>query len=140
MNRYFIYCRKSSEGEDKQILSLPAQERELSLYAKKNKLQVVDIYNESKSAHTIGRPVFNDILQRIEKGEAQGIIVWDESRIARNSMDGGKVIYMLDTQQLVEIHKPGRIYRNTPDDKSWLAMCFMMSKKESDATVYSLSV
>src|SRR3989344_2457319 len=132
MNRYFIYCRKSSEGEDKQILSLPAQERELSLYAKKNKLQVVDIYNESKSAHTIGRPVFNEILQRIEKGEAQGIIVWDESRIARNSMDGGKVIYMLDTQQLVEIHKPGRIYRNTPDDKSWLAMCFMMSKKESD--------
>lgn len=25
-----------------------------------------------------------------------------------------------------------KIYKNTPDDKSWLAMCFMMSKKESD--------
>ncbi len=25
-----------------------------------------------------------------------------------------------------------KIYRNTPDDKSWLQMCFMMSKKESD--------
>ena len=25
-----------------------------------------------------------------------------------------------------------KVYRNTPDDKSWLAMCFMMSKKESD--------
>lgn len=25
-----------------------------------------------------------------------------------------------------------KIYKNTPDDKSWLQMCFMMSKKESD--------
>ena len=53
-------------------------------------------------------------------------------RIARNSLDGGKVIYMMDLGQLEQIVKPGRTYKNTPDDKSWLSMCFMMSKKESD--------
>ena len=130
--KFFIYCRKSSEPEDKQILSLPAQVSELTRYAKENKLTVVDIFQESRSAHTIGRSDFNSMLVRIEKGEANGLIVWDESRIARNSYDGGKVVYMMDLAEIVEIRKPGKTYRNTPDDKSWLQMCFMMSKKESD--------
>lgn len=130
--RYFIYCRKSSESEDKQILSLPAQKNELLKYAKSQKLTVIDIYEEARSAHVTGRPEFNEMLHRIEKGEAEGLIVWEESRIARNSFDGGRVIYMIDLNQIVEIRKPGKIYTNTPDDKSWMAMCFMMSKKESD--------
>lgn len=130
--KYFIYCRKSSEAEDKQALSNPAQLRELSEYAQTQGLIVIDSYQESKTAHKVGRPYFNEMLERIDKGEATGIIVWDESRIARNSMDGGKIIYMLDEGQIIEIRKPGKIYRNTPDDKSWMAMCFMMSKKESD--------
>ncbi|MCL4390057.1 MAG: recombinase family protein [Patescibacteria group bacterium] len=130
--KYFIYCRKSSESEDKQVLSLPAQKSELLKYASDNKLDVVDVYEESASAHVTERKKFNEMLARIEKKEAGGLIVWDESRIARNSFDGGRVIYMIDLGQIVEIRKPGKMYTNTPDDKSWLAMCFMMSKKESD--------
>ena len=130
--KYFIYCRKSSEQEDRQILSLPAQASELNSLAKRDNLTIVDIFQESRSAHSIGRPRFDEMLARIEAGEANGIIVWDESRLARNSLDGGKLIYMIDLGQIVEIRKPGRIYKNTPDDKSWLSMCFMMSKKESD--------
>lgn len=103
---FFIYCRKSSEQEDRQILSLPAQEKELLALAEKEKLRIVDIYKESRSAHTAGRPLFNDMLTRIEKGEANGILVWDESRIARNSLDGGKVIYMMDLEQIKAIVKP----------------------------------
>ncbi len=132
MNKYFIYCRKSSEQEDRQILSLPAQEQELKELAKKQGLQIVGVYKESQTAHKIGRSDFNEMLNRIEAGEANSILVWDESRLARNSLDGGKIIYMIDLGQIVEIRKPSKIYTNTPDDKSWLAMCFMMSKKESD--------
>jgi site-specific DNA recombinase len=131
-SKYFIYCRKSSEQEDRQILSLPAQAAELQKIAERSQLEVVDIFQESRSAHSIGRPKFDEMLIRIEDGEADGIIVWDESRLARNSLDGGKIIYMMDLGLVKEIHKPGRVYRNTPDDKSWLSMCFMMSKKESD--------
>ncbi|MBI4098207.1 MAG: recombinase family protein [Candidatus Levybacteria bacterium] len=132
MKKYFIYCRKSSEQEDRQTLSLDSQEKELQSLAKTENLQIVATYKESGSAHVIGRKDFNDMLQRIEKGEANGLLVWDESRIARNSLDGGKVIYMMDLGQLVEIKKPGKIYCNTPDDKSWLGMLFMMTKKDSD--------
>ncbi|NCS86249.1 MAG: recombinase family protein, partial [Candidatus Pacebacteria bacterium] len=129
---YFIYCRKSSEQEDRQILSLPAQAAELQKLAEKEHLNVVNIFQESKSAHTTGRPKFDAMVTRIEAGEANGVIVWDESRLARNSLDGGKLIYMMDLGLIQEIRKPSKIYRNTPDDKSWLSMCFMMSKKESD--------
>ncbi len=132
MNKVFVYCRKSSEQEDRQVLSLDSQEVELIKVVKANNLDVVHTYKESGSAHVIGRKCFNEMLSRIENGEAQGIVVWDESRIARNSLDGGKVIYMMDLKQIVEIYKPGKIYRNTPDDKSWMSMVFMMSKKESD--------
>lgn len=132
MNKYFIYCRKSSEQEDRQILSLDSQESELKNLAKENNLEVVGVYKESGSAHTIGRRAFNEMLTRVENKEANGLIVWDESRIARNSLDGGKVIYMMDLGQIAEIHKPGKIYKNTPDDKSWLGMIFMMTKKDSD--------
>lgn len=130
--KFILYCRKSSEQEDRQILSLPAQEKELLTYATRENLKIIDIYKESKSAHTAGRTHFNEMVQRIEKKEANGILVWDESRIARNSKDGGMIVYMMDLEQIVEIRKPGKIYRNTPDDKSWLQMNFMMSKKESD--------
>lgn len=104
--KYFVYCRKSSESEDKQILSLPAQVRELKDFAFKNNLKVIHVFQEEKSAHKIGRPVFNEMIERIEKGEANGLIVWDESRLARNSLDGGKIIYMMDLGQIVEIVKP----------------------------------
>ncbi len=131
-NKYFIYCRKSSEQEDRQVLSLDSQECELMKVVKANNLSIAGIYKESGSAHVIGRSMFNEMLTRIENGGAQGLVVWDESRIARNSMDGGKVIYMMDLGQISEIYKPGKMYKNTPDDKSWLSMVFMMSKKESD--------
>ncbi len=104
--KFFIYCRKSSEQEDRQILSLPAQEKELRSLAEREKLRVVDVYLESRSAHTAGRPQFNDMIKRIENGEANGIIVWDESRIARNALDSGRVIYMIDLEQIKAIVKP----------------------------------
>lgn len=105
MHRYFIYCRKSSEQEDRQVLSLESQERELLKLAKELNLHIVGTYKESKSAHVIGRKGFNEMLERIVKSEANGIVVWDESRLARNSLDGGKIIYMMDLGQIVEIIK-----------------------------------
>jgi DNA invertase Pin-like site-specific DNA recombinase len=104
--KFFIYCRKSSEQEDRQILSLPAQEKILLELAIKEKFHVVDIYLESKSAHKAGRPLFNKMLERIENGEGNALLVWDESRIARNSLDSGKVIYMIDLEQIKAIVKP----------------------------------
>ena len=64
MIKYFIYCRKSSEDEERQVLSIEAQLHELREYAKQNGLFVVREYYESKTAKEPGREVFNEMLGR----------------------------------------------------------------------------
>ena len=106
MNRFFIYCRKSSEDEERQILSIEAQLAELREFAKQHNLFVVKEYYESKTAKEPGREVFNAMLGEIESGKAQGILAWNPDRLARNSIDGGRVIYLVDTGKITTLKFP----------------------------------
>ena len=54
MIKYFIYCRKSSEEEERQILSIEAQLAELRDFARQNRLLVVREFSESKTAKEVG--------------------------------------------------------------------------------------
>jgi len=106
MTNYFIYCRKSSEDEERQVLSIEAQLTELRDFAKQQNLFVVREFYESKTAKEPGREIFNEMLGEIEKGTAQGILAWNPDRLARNSIDGGKVIYLVDTGKIVALKFP----------------------------------
>lgn len=135
--KYIVYTRKSSESEDRQTLSLDDQKRELDELISKERLKVVESFagkgkGESQSAHRRGRPIFNYVMQQIEKGKANGLIVWHPNRIARNAFDGGLVITLMDEGKLLEIRTPTKTYLNNPDDKFWLALEFNMAKKSSD--------
>lgn len=99
--KYILYARKSTDVEDKQVLSIEAQLVELRAYAKNENLTIIDELVEKQSAKTPGRPVFGDMLKRIENGEASGIIAWHPDRLARNSIDGGQVVYLLDRVSLI---------------------------------------
>ena len=83
MNKYFLYARKSTDVEDKQVLSIEAQLTELRAYARQEKLEIVEELIEKQSAKMPGRPIFNNMLDRIEAGEANGIIAWNPDRLAR---------------------------------------------------------
>jgi len=69
---YLIYARKSSDSEERQVRSIEAQIRELKEYAAREGLHVVDVLTESKTAKAPGRPVFADLISRIEDGGADG--------------------------------------------------------------------
>ena len=107
--KYIIYCRKSSDSEDRQILSLDAQERELLDIAKKHNLNIIKVFRESMSAKSIGRPIFNEMMNFIESGKAEAILCWKLDRLARNFVDGGKVIDSLQRSIIKEI----RTYEST---------------------------
>lgn len=90
--KYFVYCRKSTDREDRQILGAEAQKRLLLEHALRHALEVVDVYVENQTACKTGRPLFAAMLQRLEKGEAQGILTYHLTRLARNCFDGGRLI------------------------------------------------
>ncbi|MBU1033452.1 recombinase family protein [Patescibacteria group bacterium] len=130
--KWIIYCRKSSDSEDKQVESLPAQIKELKELARKNNLNIVKTYQESHSAFHPGRPDFNEMMGKFYNDEANAVLVWAGNRITRNPVDAGAFIYAMDQGKLKVIKTIGSTYFNTPDHKLVLSMDFTMSKKSSD--------
>ncbi len=109
-DKYFIYCRKSSEDEDRQVLSIESQIRELTSLAKKLNLPISEILTESKSAKAPGRKCFNGMLERIYQQEVSGIICWKLDRLARNPIDGGQISWMLQQGFIKHIQTAERGY------------------------------
>ena len=111
--KYFIYCRKSSEDDDRQMLSIDGQLSELNVLAQTAGLSIVHIFTENKSAKGPGREVFNEMIRRIEKGEADAILSWKLDRLARNFDDGGKIIGLLQRGVIREIRTFEKSYLPT---------------------------
>ncbi len=128
MEKYILYARKSTDTEDKQVLSIDAQLAELRKYAKDNNLTVIDELIEKRTAKSPGRPIFNEMLSRLQSGEANGILAWHPDRLARNSVDGGQIIYLLDQTSLNFLRFPVFQFENTSQGKFMLSIMFGQSK------------
>ena len=131
--KFFLYVRKSTDVEDKQVLSIEAQLTELRVFARENNLNVADEFIEKQSAKVPGRKVFGQMVARIESGEADGIIAWHPDRLARNSVDGGQLIYLLDTGKLAHLKFPTFWCDSTSQGKFMLSMAFGQSKYYVDS-------
>ena len=132
MQKFFLYARKSTDVEDKQVLSIEAQLTELREYAKREDIIISAEVVEKQSAKYIGRPLFNKMLDEIEK-VGGNILAWNPDRLARNSVDGGRVIYLLDTGKLASLKFPTFWCDNTGQGKFMLNMAFGQSKYYVDS-------
>ena len=113
--KYFLYARKSSESEDRQVQSIDDQINRLKQLATDLNLDIKKIYTEAKSAKKPNnRLVFDEIIERIEKGEANGILCWQINRLSRNPIDSGKLSWLLQRGVLKSIQTIDRQY--LPDD------------------------
>ena len=126
--KFFIYTRKSTDDKDRQVRSIADQLSELKELALKEQLEVVDVFVEKQTAKIPGRPVFGEMIERMEKGEATGILAWHPDRLARNSVDGGKIIYLVDTGVISEMKFPTFWFDPTPQGKFMLSIAFSQSK------------
>ena len=132
--KYIAYSRKSTDREDRQVLSIESQSRELKKTAEKDNLPIKCFLSESKTAYKIGREKFSEMIELIKAGKANAILTWHLTRLARNSKDGGEIIYLMDEGLLKEIRTPDGIFTNTTNDKFLMQIHFAMSKKSSDDT------
>src|SRR3989338_5330608 len=113
--KYFLYARKSSESEDRQVQSIDDQINRLKKLAIDLDLDIKKTYSEAKSAKKPNnRPVFDEMIQRIENGEADGILCWHLNRLSRNPIDSGKLSWLLQQRILKSIQTIERQY--LPDD------------------------
>ena len=128
MMKYFAYARKSTEEEERQQLSIDAQIYEIRKFASSEGFTIVEIFTESKTAKHPGRPVFDQIIKRINKGEANGILSWHPDRLSRNAVDAGKIFHLLSSGKLRDLKFPSFWFDNTPQGKFMLNLAFGQSQ------------
>lgn len=131
--RYVLYARKSTESEEKQVLSIDSQVKEMLQLAERDGLEIAEIRRESHSAKESGqRPVYREILADIRGGRFNGILTWAPDRLSRNAGDLGSIVDLMDQQLLMEIRTYGQTFKNSPNEKFLLMILCSQAKLEND--------
>lgn len=131
--KYCLYARKSTESEERQILSIDSQIKEMLQIAERESLEVVEIRRESHSAkNSSERPVFNSIVTDTREGKFNGILTWAPDRLSRNAGDLGSLVDLMDQKLLLEIRTFGQHFSNSPNEKFLLMILCSQAKLEND--------
>lgn len=109
------YNRKSSEDEDRQVLSVSSQMDEAKRISDFYQLPpFVETFQESKSAKTeYCRPEFIRMVGMIKQGVIDAIVCWKLDRLARNMTEGGMLIDLISSGVLKAIITHDKVYYPT---------------------------
>ena len=97
--KYILYARKSTENEDRQVQSIDDQVERLNKLATDLDLKKPD-----------NRPDFTEMMERLKKGEADGILCWSLNRLTRNPIDSGNLSWLLQKSTIKSIQTIERQY------------------------------
>lgn len=135
-DKYAFYLRKSRadiELEKKSPIDvLKNHEIILNELAKSLNITNIDIYREIVSGETINsRPIMQNLLEQIENGKYQGVLVVEVERLARgNTMDQG-IIAQTFKYTNTKIITPTKIYNpNDEFDEEYFEFGLFMSRRE----------
>jgi DNA invertase Pin-like site-specific DNA recombinase len=96
--KYVLYARKSTEDESRQIRSTGDQIAECRQLASRIGITVAEppVIEEKSAKSPNNRPLFRQMLKDIRAGKYDGILAWNPDRLARNMLEGGEIIDMID--------------------------------------------
>ena len=125
--KYFAYVRKSTEGEERQALSIQSQKDKVR--EQFHNLDIVDVLVEKRSAFKPNnRTVFQDMIERIEKKEATGIIAWHPDRLSRNEIDASTITYLVRTGVIEDLKFGSYNFDNSPEGIMMLQLALSQSQ------------
>lgn len=126
-NKYFAYVRKSTEGEERQALSIESQiDKVVEIFPH---LEIVDTLEERHSAFKpYNRPVFDKMIKRLKKGEANGIIAWHPDRLSRNEIDASTITYLVRTGVIDDLKFGSYTFDNSPEGIMMLQLSLSQSQ------------
>lgn len=102
MKKYFGYIRVSTTKQGEQGSSLQEQKAAVEAYTRRHVLRIVEWFEEQETAASQGRPIFNRMVKRLERGEAAGVITHKIDRSARNLKDWARLGELVDRG--IELH------------------------------------
>ena len=73
------------------------------------------------------------MLSQLEDQGITGIVSWHPDRLARNSVDGGKIIYLLDQGIIQYLKFPTFWFENTPQGRFMISLSFSQAKYYVDS-------
>lgn len=127
--KYFAYVRKSTEGTERQLLSIPAQMERIS--ERFPDLDIEFVEDRASAFKPFNRPSFTEMLERIHNGERKGLIAWHPDRLSRNEKDAGEITYMLRMGVLQDLKLVTYHFENTPEGIWMLQLALSQSQYES---------
>lgn len=131
--RYVLYARKSTTDETRQVRSINDQVSDCKKLASDLGINLVKILRETQSAKKPGiRPIFRGMINDIKKGVYDGILAWNPDRLARNMLEGGEIIDLIDQNIIKDLKFKTHFFTKDANGKMLLGMAFVLSKQYSD--------
>ncbi len=128
--RYLLYARKSTESEERQVLSIGSQKEKINIIFPQ--IEIVEVLEESKSAFKpYERNVFQSMIERIKSGEADGIVAWHPDRLSRNEIDAATITYFIRTGIIKDLKFGSYNFDNSPEGIMMLQMALSQSQYSS---------
>lgn len=133
---YCIYLRKSRADEEAEAHgegeTLARHETALLATAKRMGLGITEIYREILSGESIaGRPVMQRLLNEVEQGAWEGVLVMEVERLARGDTIDQGIVAQTFKYSDTKIITPSKIYDpNNEYDEEYFEFGLFMSRRE----------
>ena len=109
------YCRLSRDEDKENFISIEEQKRIIKDYAKSRNWNLTDddfYIDDNVSGYTFTRPAFSKMMEKVQGGEIDVVIVKDLSRIGRHN---GRVLVLIDEfknmqKNLIAVSEMGGTY------------------------------
>lgn len=109
MKKYAIYARCASSYQRNAGVSIDKQIQDLKVFAVKNNHEVTNVFLDFGSGNSTKRKGFNEMIQKINEREIDGVICCEIDRLAR-SMEIVVIVGTLMKKYGIEIITPTQTF------------------------------